>query len=71
MKEGDIVSVRAFIHLVAGEPDGDYHIQISDNKDSMAKCFIVEVPKDDEEFTKSATVRSHAKTVRAFVRDKL
>lgn len=68
LKEGDIVTVTGWLHLVAGESDGDYHIQISDSRDSQARCLIVEVPKDDEAFVTSGAVRERAKAVREFVR---
>ena len=71
LKEGDIVTVTGWLHLVAGEDDGDYHIQISNSKESQAQCLIVEVPKDDEVFVKAALVRERAKTVREFIREKL
>jgi hypothetical protein len=61
----------AWLHLVASEPDGDYHAQISNRASSPAKCIVVEVPKGDEEFVKSAVVRDHARTVRGFIRSKL
>ena len=30
VREGDILTMRGWLHLVALETDGDYHIQISD-----------------------------------------
>ena len=30
--EGDILTTTCWLHLVAGESDGDYHIQISEAK---------------------------------------
>jgi hypothetical protein len=71
VKEGDILTTTGWLHLVAGESDGDYHIQISDQQDSQASCVVVEVPKDDPAFVASALVREHAKTVREFIRSKL
>jgi hypothetical protein len=71
VKEGDILTTTGWLHLVAGENDGDYHIQISDQQDSQASCVVVEVPKDDPAFVASALLREHAKTVREFIRSKL
>jgi hypothetical protein len=41
VKEGDILTTTGWLHLVAGENDGDYHIQISDQQDSQASCVVV------------------------------
>lgn len=32
LKEGDIIAVTGWLHLVAAETDGDYHIQISGSR---------------------------------------
>ena len=53
LKEGDIVSTTAWLHLVALERasdthrDGDYHIQITNSPEWGDSCFIVEVPYPD------------------------
>jgi hypothetical protein len=72
LHDGDIVAVEGWLHIVAGEDDGDYHIQISQSAETGDPCFIVEVPKDDAEFVASdETVRSTAGTVRGWVRTEL
>src|SRR5260370_18973312 len=71
VKEGDILITPGGLDVGAGENDGDYTIQISDQPDSQASCVIVEVPKDDPAFVASALLREHAKTVREFIRSKL
>lgn len=66
--EGDILRTTGWIRLVAGEPDGDFHIQITDTLDTFDNCLVVEVPKDDAEFVAAAPeVVSAARTVRDFV----
>ncbi len=70
--EGEIVSTTGWIRLVAGEPDGDFHIQISTTLDTFDNCLVVEVPKDDAAFVaNSPEVLAAAKTVREFVVSKL
>jgi hypothetical protein len=69
LKEGDIILVTGWLHLVAAEPDGAHDVQISSSADSQAQCIVVEVPKDDAQYVTSGTVRQRAQTVRAFVRD--
>lgn len=69
--EDQIVAVRGYVHLVAGEADGDYHIQISSSPTSGDQCVIVEVPKDDETYTPDQYVREKAGTVRQLIRDRL
>jgi hypothetical protein len=43
--EGQVISATGWVHLIAAEPDGDYHIQIAQTRNSQALCFIVEVPR--------------------------
>ncbi len=69
--EDQIVAVRGYVHLVAGEPDGDYHIQISNSATSGDHCIVVEVPKDDPTYVKDQYVREKAGAVRQLIRDKL
>jgi hypothetical protein len=71
VKEGDILTTRAWLHLVAPEDDGDYHIQISGSRDSQESCMVVEVPVPDERFVSSDTLRPHVKQVREFVDKRL
>jgi hypothetical protein len=59
------------VHLVAGEPDGDYHLQISNSPDSGDPCIIVEVPKNDAAYVRDAFVRQKVKAVRDFLRARL
>jgi len=65
------VSVRGYVYLVVGEPDGDYHIQISNSPTSGDNCIVVEVPKDDPIYVKDPYVREKAGAVRQLIRDKL
>lgn len=69
--DGDLVRTRGYVRLVAGEPDGDYHIQITETPDTFDNCLVVEVPKDDPEFVKDAQVSAAAKSVRDFVMTRL
>ncbi|HVS26542.1 MAG TPA: hypothetical protein VHE58_04500 [Burkholderiales bacterium] len=69
--EDQIVSVRGYVHLVAGEPDGDYHIQISNSPTSGDHCIVVEVPKDDPIYVHDPYVREKAGAVRQLIRDRL
>lgn len=71
IKEGDIVSTRGWLHLVAAESDGDYHIQISGSQNSGDNCLIVEVPTPASPFVTSHEVQSTSSKVREFIRSKL
>ncbi len=44
LEEGEMVRVSGWLHLVAFETDGDFHIQISNSETSGDHCLIVEVP---------------------------
>jgi hypothetical protein len=70
--EGQIVRTRGYLRLVAGEGDGDYHIQISTTADTFDDCLVVEVPNDDKTFiAKAPELIPLAKTVRAWVTNSL
>ena len=62
-----MVRTRGYVRLVAGEPDGDFHIQITETPDTFDNCLVVEVPKDDSEFVKDAAVSKAVKSVRDFI----
>ena len=69
--EGDLISTTGWLHLVAGETDGDYHIQISGSQSSGDNCLIVEVPSSDAEFVKTADLRPQFETVRNLIKTKM
>jgi hypothetical protein len=69
--EGAVISTTGWLHLVAGESDGDYHIQLSASATSGDPCLIVEVPDPDPLFVKSADLLPEFETVRSFIRARL
>ena len=70
LKEGDIVTVTGWLHLVAFESDDtDYHIQISGSQESGDNCLIVEVPEPG--CVASADLKPDFQAVRQWVKDKL
>ena len=69
--EGTLISTTGWLHLVAGETDGDYHIQISNSATSGDQCLIVEVPNPDPEFVSSAALRPEFEAVRTFIKTKM
>lgn len=71
LHEGDIVTTKGWVHLIALESDGDYHIQVSNDSTSGDHCLIVELPKDDPTFESDANLRALAKPLRLMLRNKL
>jgi hypothetical protein len=71
LTEGEIISTRGWIHLIAAEPDGDYHIQIAQTHTSEVRCFIVEVPRPLKSFVKNDRVRDAAGAVRSKINSRL
>jgi hypothetical protein len=69
--EGDVIRTTGWLHLVAGETDGDYHIQISNSPESGSPCLIVEVPNPNAPFTSSAELRPLFTSVRDFIKTRL
>jgi len=70
-KEGDMITTTGYLHLVAGETDGDYHIQISASADSGDNCLIVEVPNPDPQFTKDAVLQPKFAAARDLIKTKM
>lgn len=68
MKEGDLVTVKGWLWLVALEDDGDYHIQISASPTSGDHCLIVEVPNPAPAFEASPELRPLFQAVRDFLK---
>ena len=75
LKEGDIVTTTAWLHLVALERasdthrDGDYHIQITNSPEWGDSCFIIEVPYPD--FVEDPYLKTKCAEVREFIRNRL
>lgn len=76
LKEGDIVTTRGYLHLVALENDsknhrdGDYHVQIRNTAEWKDSCLIVEVPNPDARFVSDEKLREKCKVVRDFIKEK-
>jgi hypothetical protein len=70
-KEGDILTVTGWLHIIATESDGDYHIQISANRNDGNQCLIVEIPRPEAEFVASADLRPLFDAARTLCRTKL
>jgi hypothetical protein len=72
LKEGDIITTKGYMHLVALERDskkhrdGDYHIQITMSPEWTDSCFIVEIPY--LEFAKNKELKDLCDKNRLFVR---
>jgi hypothetical protein len=75
LKEGDIISTKGYLHLVALENsysdhrDGDYHIQLTLSPVWGDSCFIVEIPY--ENFVSNPELKSLSKKNRNFIKTKL
>jgi hypothetical protein len=69
--EGMLVTTTGWLHLVAQETDGDYHIQMSDSATSGDPCIIVEVPDPDPKFTATASLRPKFQAVRDLIKTKM
>jgi len=75
LTEGDIISTKGYLHLVALENsstdhrDGDYHIQLTLNPTWGDSCFIVEIPY--EEFVSNPQLKTLFAQNRSFIRKNL
>jgi len=68
LREGSMVSLTGYLHLVAYENDGDYLIQISASPTDGNNGIIVKVPPESEG---PAELHRYFAAVRRFVRDRL
>lgn len=48
LKEGDVVSVRGYLHRAAYMGDGDYNLRLNDSPTSADGCMVIEIPDDDD-----------------------
>lgn len=71
LPEGTVVTTTGWLHLVALETDGDYHIQISASQTSGDQCLIVEVPDPDPAYTATAELQPTFETVRNTIKTKM
>ncbi len=69
--EGKLVTTTGWLHLVAGESDGDYHIQMSNSATSGDQCLIVEVPNADPKFTAAVALQPKFQAVRDLIKTKM
>jgi hypothetical protein len=71
--EGDILSTVGWLHLVAAEDDGDYHIQISPTHDDDhgTDFLIVEVPTPEAEFVADTSLHPRLEAVRSLIRERM
>jgi hypothetical protein len=75
LKEGQIITTTAWLHLVALEDDskthrdGDYHIQIRNSPEWADSCLVIEVPFPD--FVTDAKLAQQCGDVRQFIKDKI
>ena len=71
LPEGTVVTTTGWLHLVALETDGDYHIQISASAASGDQCLIVEVPDPDPAYTANADLRPTFEALRNTIKTKM
>jgi hypothetical protein len=75
LREGDIITTTAWLHLVALEDDskkhrdGDFHIQIRTSPDWLDSCLVVEVPYPN--FVSDPILAGKCGKVRQFIKDNL
>ena len=71
--EGNILSTVGWLHLVAAEADGDYHIQISPahDDDHGTDFLIVEVPTPETEFVVDTSLHPRLEAVRSLIRERM
>src|SRR5437870_2079017 len=71
--EGNILSTVGWLHLVAAEDDGDYHIQISPTHDDDhgTDFLIVEVPTPETEFVVDTSLHPRLEAVRSLIRERM
>jgi hypothetical protein len=67
VEEGILLRTHAWLHLAALEADGDYHLQVSADAKSQARCLIVEIPRPATGFVADRAFWPALQVARAFV----
>lgn len=67
LREGQIVTTRGWLHLVAHPADDDYHLQLTTSRENGNGCLIVEIP--DPQKIGDNRLRPLADAARQWVRD--
>lgn len=44
LREGDNVTTIGYLRVAASEPDGDFHLQLSETRDGMDNFLVIEAP---------------------------
>lgn len=63
--EGAAMTTTGWLRLVAGEDDGDFHMQLTPGPTANGPCLIVEVPNPT--FISDPTLKAQVSAVRAWV----
>jgi hypothetical protein len=66
VKEGDVVKVKGYIHIVTLMGDGDYNIRLTATPDSSDNYIVSEIPDDDDVSDK--TLRPMVIAARNFIK---
>lgn len=66
VKEGDVISVKGYIHVVTLMGDGDYNIRLTATPDSSDNYIVSEIPDDDDVADK--TLRPRVIAAREFIK---
>nr|HEV7954491.1 hypothetical protein [Candidatus Acidoferrales bacterium] len=69
VKEGDVVSVKGYIHVVTLMGDGDYNIRLTATPDSSDNYIVSEIPDDDDISDK--TLRPMVIAARNFIKSQM
>ena len=68
VKEGDVVTVSGWLHVVRLMGDGDYHLRFSPTADSADHYLVAEIPDEDDV---SPQLRPMIEAARNFVKSKV
>lgn len=66
VKEGDVIKVKGYIHVVTLMGDGDYNIRLTATPDSSDNYIVSEIPDDDDVSDK--TLRPMVVAARDFIK---
>lgn len=66
-----VIETEGYVHLVAMEPDCDYHMQMTLSRTNGNHNLIVEVPRGAAAYVRSPLLRKRYEDVRKFIRERL
>jgi hypothetical protein len=65
--EGRVYRIAGWLRYAMEAGDGDYHVQIYETETAVERCLVVEIPRPEPKFVRSAPFRAVLQQPREFI----